>query len=1260
MPALPSALALALSLASPAAGNEGAGALPIVPDGFAVDLVAAVPEILWPSAVLALPDGSLLVAEDPMDMPGPTNEPLDRILRFAFGEDGSYEKTVFASGLNAVFGLEWIDGAVYVMNMPHLTVLRDADGDGVAEERRELLTTLGRPAPGWPGGFNDHIVTGLRLGMDGYLYVSVGDKGVPLAIGTDGSRISLRGGGVVRLDPDGGELEVVASGTRNHLDVAMTERDHVFTYDNTDDGLGWWTRFSHILPGGYYGYPWDYRDHPERFVPALAEYGGGSPCGGLVYRGDAWPAAYRGSVFFCEWGQGVVRRFEVERSGAGYRVVRHEDFMRPAGGGGSDFRPLDICESPDGRFLYVADWNYGGWTAPEKTGRVFRVRRTDGGRGAPPAAAASVEALEHPSFHERLRAQRALAREGRAAIEPLRGVLESSRSGDAARRHAIWALSLVGEKPRTPARHETAVAAPFETDPLAREAILAALRHTSADTRAEAARALGVRGRVPVGALSPLLADPDAMVRREAALAIGRSRDAGPDATAALVRALGPAESDVFLRFSIRRALETSGDTAAIAAAIPALREAARRDVLQSLRERYDLELVRALALLAAPVRGAADERVRAEVLRVLAEAHRKRPAWDGVWWQIQPAKSGWPEKTVDWAGTSIVADAVRGAIGEESGPVLEAAVAAAVEMRDAALREPLRGAFARESDATRRAAILRALAALRDDGAAPLLAEAIRDEALPDSLRTEAAEAAATIGTPAMRTILLAIAEDEALPDPAVLAALRALSRLEAAEAAPAIERRLSSPSAGIRAAAAEALPRVAGKTAAPALRAALADPEPAVRVAAVRAIGALALESEAAHLLPLVAHESTRLDAILALARTPVPLALDAYLRGVTEKNVGVRDASRRALRAIRDDVRVRIEALHEGGLLEPLALAEARALYTDPAPIARYRLLGPFPSRESVPEIPAGPIDFECRYESDDGREIAWRPAAARAEDGFVDLIAALGDRANVVAFAAAEIESPAERVAEMAVGSDDSIAVFVNGEKVHEFAGDRGFTADQDRFRATLRAGTNALLFRIGQTGGSWSFSAKISPVGDGPLFEGGAASPAADLERLRSHALASAGDPARGRALFADPRGPGCVKCHKVGAEGAAVGPELTFIGSKYSREEIVTSILEPSRTLYDEYRATILVLRDERILVGQIRETDERSGTVTLVDSGGEARVVPLADVGERHSTDRSSMPEGLAAGLTPDEFADLVAFLASLRNPETPGGGGR
>ena len=242
----------ALGLLTP----ESLFAQKVVPPDFTVELLYGVPDIEAPSVVTCDDDGNLFVGEDPMDMRGPTSKEFDRVLFIKFGPDGKpVRKTVFCDKLAAVFGLVWHNDALYVMHAPHFSMFKDTDGDGVADIRKDLATGFGPPAGVY--GFNDHIVTGTRLGLDGLIYVSVGDKGVPKAVGSDGSSITLEGGGVIRLRPDGSQLEIVSSGTRNHLDVAMDSLDNIFSYDNTDDGLGWWTRFTHHVPTGYYGYPYD-------------------------------------------------------------------------------------------------------------------------------------------------------------------------------------------------------------------------------------------------------------------------------------------------------------------------------------------------------------------------------------------------------------------------------------------------------------------------------------------------------------------------------------------------------------------------------------------------------------------------------------------------------------------------------------------------------------------------------------------------------------------------------------------------------------------------------------------------------------------------------------------------------------------------------------------------------------------------------------------------------------------------------------------
>src|SRR5258708_26317037 len=118
------------------------------------------------------PDGRILVAEDVMDMlENKGNLPIDRIL--CIHPDGKIN--VFAEGLHAVFGIQYIDGKVYVHHCPNLSVFRD--NNWVGKDRVDLIDCT-NPSPGGGGTFNDHIPSNIKLAMDGYLYLSTGDKGI--------------------------------------------------------------------------------------------------------------------------------------------------------------------------------------------------------------------------------------------------------------------------------------------------------------------------------------------------------------------------------------------------------------------------------------------------------------------------------------------------------------------------------------------------------------------------------------------------------------------------------------------------------------------------------------------------------------------------------------------------------------------------------------------------------------------------------------------------------------------------------------------------------------------------------------------------------------------------------------------------------------------------------------------------------------------------------------------------------------------------
>src|SRR5262249_25484667 len=162
---------------------------------------------------------------------------------------------------------------------PYLSVFHDDNGDGVADRQEVLVTGLTTDMINKRGG--DHTTNGIRLGIDGWIYIAVGDYGFHQARGKDGTTLSLRGGGVLRVRPDGTELEIYATGLRNPFDLAIDPYLNLFTRDNTNDGAGWDVRVSHLVQSAHYGYTQLYAHFPEEIMPTLGQFGGGGGTGGL-------------------------------------------------------------------------------------------------------------------------------------------------------------------------------------------------------------------------------------------------------------------------------------------------------------------------------------------------------------------------------------------------------------------------------------------------------------------------------------------------------------------------------------------------------------------------------------------------------------------------------------------------------------------------------------------------------------------------------------------------------------------------------------------------------------------------------------------------------------------------------------------------------------------------------------------------------------------------------------------------------------------
>jgi putative heme-binding domain-containing protein len=145
-------------------------------------------------------------------------------------------------------------------------------------------------------------------------------------------------------------------------------------------------------------------------------------------------------------------------------------------------------------------------------------------------------------------------------------------------------------------------------------------------------------------------------------------------------------------------------------------------------------------------------------------------------------------------------------------------------------------------------------------------------------------------------------------------------------------------------------------------------------------------------------------------------------------------------------------------------------------------------------------------------------------------------------------------------------------------------------------------------------------------------------------------LALDGDPGRGEKLFwSEPVQ--CGRCHRIGDRGTSVGPDLSGIGRLRSREDLLDSLLEPSRRIEPKYASYTALTTDGLSLTGLLVKRDKNG--VALRDGQGKEVVVAARDVEHLRPSRVSLMPDGQLADLTAQEAADLVAYLASLKSTQ-------
>jgi putative heme-binding domain-containing protein len=592
------------------------------PAGFTVTAFATPPVANYPTCVTATHDGVVFVCVDRNgSLQADAN--MGYIARLVDKDHNGTadEYSIFAT-LDSPRGAVFDGQTLYVSHPPFVTALRDTDNDGIADDRRTLVRGLGF---GLDFRGADHTTNGIEMGIDGWLYVAVGDYGAVKAVGTDGQEIQMRGGGNVRFRPDGTEIEIYTRGTRNDYDLAIDPSMNLFARGNTNDGGGFDIRLYHFVSGATFGYPSLFRNFGDEVVPPLADYGTGSGTGMLYVADSALPAPFGDALYSVDWGRNAIFRHPLQAKGATFTVGQEPFVTVP--------RPNDMTIDGSSR-LYVASWSGGQFRyAGEQVGYIARLTHDKASPTPVTDLAAAtdarlVELVASANLVQSRAAQSALLRRGRspqriALLEPRvnTGTLQG-------RTAAIFTLKQLAGADATTALVKAAA------DPVVRTAALRAL----ADRRGELAN-------VPKPLFVQALADADPRVQVQAIT--GLRRLGATDAAAAMLPLTASADR-VVSNVAINALVALSATQAPLAAVLgpsePMAGGALR--VLQQVHQPGVVSgLITALNEARTSVR-------RGAILQSLARLHYREGVWRGTigeWWGTRPDTTGPYYDPVAW-----------------------------------------------------------------------------------------------------------------------------------------------------------------------------------------------------------------------------------------------------------------------------------------------------------------------------------------------------------------------------------------------------------------------------------------------------------------------------------------------------------------------------------------------------------------------------------------------------------------------------------
>jgi len=440
-----------------------------VPAGMTLQLFCSEPDIVNPIHVAWDHRGRAFVVET-IDYPNnlqADNLGHDRITicEDTDGDGRADRFTRFVDGLSIPTSLCFANGGVLCTNGSELLLLRDTDGDDVADERRVLFD-------GFHMGDTHAGVSNMRYGFDGWVYATIGYSGFSGDVGGERHQFAQA---VFRFLPDGSRLEVLQNTTNNTWGLGFTEQ-----FDLVGSTANGNPSFYVTFPGSDYArcgveqprtpaaddnpkfFPMsqDIRqvDQFDRFTAAA---------GHALYTARRLPAEYRDRAFVCGPTGKLVGQFVMQRRGGGWRATLLPDNLYASADAWSS--PVCCEVGPDGA-VWICDWynlivqhnptptrrsagvdavtgRGNAYETPlrdKQHGRVWRVFPTVSADDVPPAfdpadAASLLAGLEHGNLLWRMHAQRLLLerRDDGCAADLERLV----RAGGVAAPHALHLLA---------------------------------------------------------------------------------------------------------------------------------------------------------------------------------------------------------------------------------------------------------------------------------------------------------------------------------------------------------------------------------------------------------------------------------------------------------------------------------------------------------------------------------------------------------------------------------------------------------------------------------------------------------------------------------------------------------------------------------------------------------------------------------------------------------------------------------------------------